>query len=316
MKNYRKPNIKSWQTSRSSMKQLYFHEKVDFLNIKHDEMPKKQEKLFAMLGFACDEGVRRNKGRTGASYGPEAIRQMLAPLANHFETSMTILDAGDVLWTEANMENTHNETTLCIAKLLQHHIFPIILGGSHDLAHAHYKAIKKIYPNKKIGIINFDAHFDLREVTDRGTSGTPFYQIAQENDVFHYLCLGIQKESNHRELFNRAEALKVQYVLNTEFTTKNKKEIYKTVNDFIDQVDLIYLTIDMDGFSSIYAPGVSAPSPLGFTPDIAMQTIQQISKSNKLVSADVVEVNPKYDIDNCTARLAARLIYHLLSCLS
>ena len=37
----------------------------------------------ALLGFACDEGVRRNKGRTGAERGPETLRRALANMASH-----------------------------------------------------------------------------------------------------------------------------------------------------------------------------------------------------------------------------------------
>ena len=76
--------------------------------------------------------------------------------------------------------------------------------------------------------------------------------------------------------------------------------------------DLIYLSIDLDGFASAYAPGVSAPSPMGFQPDVALKVINYLVQSQKLVSTDLVELNPKYDLDNATARLAARLIYEVL----
>mgnify|MGYP000669214984 CR=1 FL=1 len=45
-----------------------------------------------LIGFSCDEGVRRNKGRVGASEGPDALRGALAPLAMH--TNFGIHDAG------------------------------------------------------------------------------------------------------------------------------------------------------------------------------------------------------------------------------
>ena len=185
-------------------------------------------------------------------------------------------------------------------------------GGGHDLAYAHFRGIQKSCKEKKIGIINFDAHFDLRELTDTANSGTPFYQIAKETDDLKYLCLGIQKESNNQELYTTAHQLGVTYLENTNFNISNKKKVIAIVESFMATVDGIYLTIDLDGFASHFAPGVSAPSPFGFSIDIALEVIRFICLSNKLISVDVVELNPKYDIDHRTARLAARMIYNII----
>lgn len=311
MNNYQKTNIDIWK-GRSSENQLYLHEKIDGIDLKNNPLKKSKEKSFALLGYACDEGVKRNQGRIGAADGPDAIRKMLASHANHFTDETEILDLGNITCKEGDLENTQQETADYISLILKNNIFPIVIGGGHDLAYAHYNGIKNQYPDKTIGIINLDAHFDLRKVTTQGNSGTPFFQIANENSSFNYLCLGIQKATNNRELFKTAESLNVNYLLNTEFTMTQQEKVAETINNFIDGVDFIYLTIDMDGFSSAYAPGVSAPSPLGFSVDIAIKTIQWICESSKLISIDLVELNPKYDIDHCTARLAARLIYDMI----
>ena len=62
------------------------------------------------------------------------------------------------------------------------------------------------------------------------------------------------------------------------------------------------------GFSSAYAPGVSAPSSLGMEPLFVLELLKHIFKSNKIVSCDIAELNPTYDIDGITASLAARLV--------
>lgn len=311
MSNYQKPNPKIWK-GRISNNKLYIHEKIQCLNIENRTSFNFSKRTVSLLGYACDEGVLRNHGRIGAAKGPEAIRKMMATLSNHFTDQLDILDVGDIICLENDLENTHQTTSNYIATLLRNNFFPIVLGGGHDLAYAHYKGIKKIFPNKTIGIINLDAHFDLRKVVDKATSGTPFYQIAKENNEIKYLCLGIQKESNNRELYETANTLNVQYIENTMFTLDNKANIISLISDFTSSVDYVYLTIDMDGFSSNNAPGVSAPSPFGFSIDIATEMIRWICSSNKLLSVDLVELNPLYDIDNCTSRLAARLIYKII----
>lgn len=316
MANYQKPNAAIW-TGRQSDSQLYFHEKIKCIDLENDILPKGEKKRFGILGYACDEGVKRNLGRVGTAEGPNSIRRMLAPLSNHLKNDIEIFDFGDITSVTSDLELTQSITLDKVLYLTENKIFNIILGGGHDLGFAHFNGLQKAYPNQTIGIINLDAHFDLREVEKEPNSGTPFYQVAeQQNDRFKYICLGIQKISNNKKLYETAKKLDVQFIENTEFQLQNFTSISDQIRSFIDTVDLIYLTIDMDGFSSAYAPGVSAPSPLGFTPDIAIETIKLICESNKLISADIVELNPKYDIDNCTARLAARLVYFLIEELS
>jgi formiminoglutamase len=84
---------------------------------------------------------------------------------------------------------------------------------------------------------------------------------------------------------------------------------------FMEDVDYIYTTIDLDGFSSAYAPGVSAASPMGFSPAIVLESLKLILESKKLVGIDVVELNPDFDRDNQTAKLAASLIHYTLQSL-
>ncbi|WP_298318913.1 formimidoylglutamase [uncultured Aquimarina sp.] len=315
MSDYKKTDTNIW-AGRTSDDQLYLHEKVTCIDLANDELPENQNTAFAIVGYACDEGVRRNSGRAGAALAPDIIRKMMSSLSNHLDDKVQIIDAGNIFCNENDLENTQSYTSNKILQLLNKKHFTIIFGGGHDLAYAHYNGIKKHKPNTTIGIINLDAHFDLRKIKNEGNSGTPFYQIAKENDRFKYLCLGIQEESNHKELFETANKLEAQYIKNTDFTFENKDHVIAIINSFIASVDNVYLTIDLDGFSSIYAPGVSAPSPFGFSLDIAMTVIEQICKSGKLISADIVELNPKYDIDNCTARLGARLAYFIMKFIS
>lgn len=73
----------------------------------------------------------------------------------------------------------------------------------------------------------------------------------------------------------------------------------------------MYLTIDLDGFSSAYAPGVSAPSPDGFDPVFIYKVLDFVLKSKKVISCDIAELNPDFDIDENTAFLAARLVDYI-----
>lgn len=326
MKFYQKPDGKLWSGRNESApdgKPLYWYQGIKCIDVSQTDIPVLPDSSqgIAIIGYACDEGVRRNQGRVGATDGPDCIRKTMASMAYHLDDRVTIIDVGNIACYDGDMETSQKSVSALVSDLLKESYFPILFGGGHDIAYAHYSGIRhhlnELKVSSNIGIINLDAHFDLRNIMDRGNSGTPFSQIAadchQFGHTFHYLCLGIQQAANHRMLFEKAGELGVQYLLNDEFTVDNWTRIEAKLETYLDHVDHIYLTVDLDGFSSAYAPGVSAPSPFGFDPEIARKTLKLIGASGKVISMDVAELNPVYDVDNATARLAARLIEMICS---
>ena len=301
-------------SGREAMRDLYFYQRVTLTNLEKKPRWKKEANSFVILGYASDEGVRRNKGRVGAQYGPLEIRKYLGRLPHHLNPSVAIYDAGNIECLEKNLEEIQELLAAKVTDILTNGGFPIILGGSHDLSYGHFKGLKNyIREDQSIGIINFDAHFDLRKNTDGSNSGTPFFQIAEDSiktsSPFKYLCLGIRENANDSELYETAQKNHVVFIENERFNLWHLDYVIDEIEEFISSVDYVYLTIDLDGFSSAYAPGVSSPSPMGFSPDIVLECLKIIIKSKKLISLDVVELNPQFDVDNSTSKLAASLVY-------
>ena len=315
MSHYTKANKENW-FGRVSGEELYLHEKIRFSSIK-DPIITPEHKTIAILGYSSDEGVKRNLGRIGAAFGPNAIRKQLGKMTNHLKENSQLLDFGNLECEEDDLEALQEDLSNTITTLLDKGAKPIVLGGSHDLAYGHYNGLKNyLKPDKKLGIINFDAHFDLRANTDGNNSGTPFYQIAIEqeakNESIKYMALGIRKDANTRVLFDFAESRNVNYLLQEHFNINYLEHVQLRLIQFMEDVDYIYTTIDLDGFSSAYAPGVSAASPMGFSPDIVLESLKLIIESGKLLGLDVVELNPNYDIDDQTAKLAASLVHYVI----
>lgn len=319
MNRYKKTEDTIW-VGRKSDNNDYLHEKITCIDLENETLKMDSLKKIGVLGYACDEGVKRNHGRTGAVKGSDDIRKMLAKLPNHLYDNTALLDAGTIECLDGDMENAQNQLTETVTQLLQKNVFPIVLGGGHDMAYGHYNSIKKYLnlkeEHKNIGIINFDAHFDLRSNENENNSGTAFYQIAQDckdsASHFNYLCLGIRKDANTKTLYTTAKTLGVTYIENERFSMHYLSSIAKEIRDFTTSVDHIYVTIDLDGFSSAYAPGVSAASPMGFAPDIVLESLKLIIDSKKIISLDIAEMNPSYDIDNQTAKLAASLVHFVM----
>lgn len=264
---------------------------------------------FVLHGFAVDEGVKRNKGREGAKDAPDVIRKNMSNFPV-IRPDFTLLDFGNIICEGRNLEETQNNLAKNVSKVLLKNGRSVVLGGGHELTYAHYLGLKTAFPEQKIGIINIDAHFDNRqpEIGVGPSSGTGFWQIAQDGPI-NSLHIGIQRNSNTLKLFDTAHQYGMKYILADEIFFENLPSIYQRINDLVESVDYLYLTICMDVFNASIAPGVSASAYNGIFADAAfMHFYRHILKSEKLLALDVAEVNPTYDIQERTARLAATLV--------
>lgn len=304
---YKAGNLNNYFGRKTALENEYWYQKILAANIENSIIENKTN--IGLIGYVCDEGVKRNQGRIGARKGPKSVRSKLGKLPIHFNNKR-ITDFGDVICVDNHLEDCQKAISKIITKLISNNVLPIAIGGGHDIAYASFNGIKdalKESSKNKIGIINFDAHFDLRKVETQPNSGTPFNQILSENSSATYFAIGIQQQSNTKELFKIASKNNVSYV--SSFHCETFTEDLKTkLETFIKKVDYLYITIDLDGFSSAYAPGVSAPSPLGFTPNFVYKVLDFLFLSKKVISCDIAELNPDLDIDEHTANLAARLV--------
>ncbi|SHH56372.1 formiminoglutamase [Anaerosphaera aminiphila DSM 21120] len=322
IKNYSLESKETWSgriDDENDFDSFRWHQWVELIDLNDENLkPFNGEIGFGFLGFQSDLGIKLNKGRAGAANGPEAIRRELSNLPCQFNKNVKLFDCGNIS-TVDNLEESQDALAMAVERILSFNLMPILLGGGHEIAFGHYKGISQLLEKsskKNLGIINFDAHFDLRPYKEHGTSGTMFRQIAdytkEKNLNYSYFCLGIQKHSNTKKLFEVAEELGVEYILAKDIVNGDYESTIPKLDMFIEKQDYIYATICSDVFSTAFAPGVSAPQPLGLDPEMAILFLKHIIKSKKLISFDIAEVSPRFDSDNTTANLAAILIFTLV----
>ncbi len=272
-----------------------------------------------LAGFACDAGVRRNHGRAGAAAGPAVLRAALANIPLH--GALALRDAGDISQGETesdgggDLEALQTEYATLIEQILRAGAHPIGLGGGHEIAWASWSGlIASLGPaprGQRVGIVNFDAHFDLR-AGEPATSGTPFRQIAEQCRLsgrkFDYFCAGVSRFANTRALFERADDLGVCYLLDEQLTETAAELARTALAAFLAPLDVVYLTFCLDVLPGSAAPGVSAPAARGVALDVLEPLVDQVLASERVRVADIAEFNPRYDVDARTARVAARLV--------
>ena len=304
-KHYQAPTPSLWQGRADSAANERFFQVVKQIDLNRRALSELEPGL-AIIGFACDEGVKRNLGRIGAAQGPDELKQQLAKLP--IFSTPHLYDLGNITCLDQDLEQAQIKLGQLIDNCHQNNLKTLVLGGGHETAWGHYLGLKPHYPD--LGIINFDAHFDLRN-ENRSTSGTPFLQIAHDKQAleqsFDYLCYGIQQTANTASLFETAEQLDVKYLTNQHIHSQSLSWSTSEIEDFINLKNHLYISICLDVFSAAIAPGVSAPQPLGLLANEVLPILELIMKSEKVMSIDIVELNPKYDVNQITAKLASQL---------
>ncbi|AEN63988.1 Formimidoylglutamase [Enterobacter soli] len=263
----------------------------------------------ALLGFACDEGVKRNHGRPGAAQAPDVLRKALANMASH-QGHEQLADLGTIEVEGDGLEAAQRALSDAVTACQRAGMHTLVFGGGHETAWAHGRGVLDAFPHERVAIINLDAHLDLRKA-ERATSGTPFRQLAhycaEQSRAFQYACFGVSRAANTQALWDEAERLNVTLVEDLHF----RRDALSVLEEVLAGADSVYLTIDLDVLPAGEMPAVSAPAALGIPALDLLPVIERICRSGKLRAADLVEFNPHYDQDGQGAKLAARLAWQI-----
>lgn len=257
----------------------------------------------ALIGFASDEGVRRNQGRVGAAGGPAALRAALAGFA---APGVGVRDRGDVVVADGDLETGQAQLGNAVATVLHRGAVPVVIGGGHEVAFG--SALGWIGRDETWGVLNLDAHLDLRRA-GRATSGTPFAQLADvlaaRDKAFHYSVIGLSRPSNTAVLFAEAARREVAIL---EDVDADATRALTAADRLLSAVDRVHLTLDLDVLPAAVAPGVSAPAAFGVPLGVVLAVLRAVAASGKLGLFEVAELNPRFDVDQRTARTAARCV--------
>jgi formimidoylglutamase len=250
----------------------------------------------AILGLPDDLGVKMNHGRTGAAGGPKAFRTALARYGAADSAAGTlprVFDAGDVIAT-GSLEKTHERITEAVRGLLERGLFPVAIGGGHDLTFPFVRAVAAKFP--KLSGLYFDAHLDVRETAG---SGMAFRKLAQD------CALSALHLHGFRPLVNSREHL-------AWFKAHGGKIHPDGAKVAVPAAKNLFVSFDLDVLDAAHAPGVSATNPAGWTVREAEEWVFACGASNRVRCFDLMELNPIFDVDGRTARVAAHLFLSFL----
>jgi agmatinase len=170
----------------------------------------------------------------------------------------------------------------------------IFLGGDHAITHPILRAVRKRHPS--LTILHFDAHPDIYHDFQGNprSHASPFARVMEEKLADRLIQVGIRTATGHQR--EQIERFAVEL-----HEARNWRD-----GSTIEIKTPVYISLDIDGIDPAFAPGVSHREPGGLTPRQVINLIQTIR--TPIVGADIVEFNPRCDISNLTAVVAAKMM--------
>jgi formiminoglutamase len=270
-----------------------------------------------LVGFPQDEGIRRNGGRVGAAEAPREIRRWLYRLTPGEPQGAGLADAppldlGDIR-VDADLEAGQAALADVVAAVLDRGAVPIVLGGGHETAYGVF--LGYVHAGRAVGMINVDAHLDVRPlVAGLGHSGSPFRQALEHPSMplIHYACLGVQPHATSREHWQYAQDHGCTVRLANELPPGLAHHVARAGSRMAGAGLAVHLSIDADAVRMAEVPGVSAPNPVGLAGNEVIGAARLAGAAPEIAGLDIVEINPRYDQDGQSARWAAVVVWNFL----
>jgi agmatinase len=264
----------------------------------NDEIAKIQAYSVAMVGIPFDN---HSSFSQGAALGPQCIREALSSPSsnmcteNHRDLAQEsrLVNLGDLI-----VNNYINDISPTVSRILEKGAFVISLGGDHSITYPILKSYAKKYKN--INILQLDAHPDLYDEWEgsKFSHCCPFARIMEEKLAARLVQVGIRTMNLHQQ----------QQAANFDVETIQMKAwdpFFKLTFD-----GPVYISLDMDVLDPAFAPGISHYEPGGLSTREVLGIIQDLDAP--IVGADIVELNPKRDINNMTAMVAAKFLKEIV----
>jgi len=274
---------------------------------------KYDEANVVVLGCPQDIGVVRNKGRAGAAGGPDAIRKELYkyPVSKDHEY-LKLVDLGNID-VRGELEDIHSRLYDVVSRILKDGKKIVILGGGNDISYPDCCAMAGV--SEKTLVFNIDRHLDVRADKERN-SGTPYRQLLEECiEPDRFYEVGINTFANSQGYIDYVEGKGANIYLLGEIREKGVRKTLEQVVKNSDS-DAIFWGFDMDVVRAAEAPGVSSPGPMGFTAVEVCEVADVAAMDPRTRIIEITEVNPRYDINDLTSKLAANVIMRALANLS
>lgn len=251
-------------------------------------------------------------GRSGARFGPQAVRQASINLAWEgarwpwqfaLDDHLKLADSGNVAFKHGEPQTLVDNLEAHIQSIMAADKQALTFGGDHFITLPVLRAYAK--KHGPVALVHFDAHTDTYSGGSKYDHGTIFHHAVEEGlvDTQHSIQIGIRTAYTYEN--HPFEVLDAAWV-----GEHGPEEVIKRIKARVGNKKT-YVSFDIDGLDPSFAPGTGTPVVGGISMDCALKTIRGL-RGIELIGMDVVEVAPAYDQSEITALAGATLALEYL----
>lgn len=259
--------------------------------------------------------------RTGARFGPEAIRSASALIRPYHPVhdvnvveALSIVDYGDLPVSPGDTERTYRQVEEALAPIVDAGVFPAAMGGDHSITLPELRVLER--KHGPLALVQLDAHADTWDeyFGQRYFHGTTFKRAAEERLLQPAASVqaGMRGSVYAAGDLQGARELGFRVLTNDELRELTPQQYAELVQEKVGERP-VFLSFDIDFLDPAFAPGTGTPEIAGFSTAEAVAYLRALRGIN-LVGCDVVEVSPPYDgPGQQTALAAANVLWELLA---
>jgi formiminoglutamase len=276
-------------------------------------------------GNVCLIGAPLSKSsisHSGAAFAPGVIRKMLSSYSTYSIeenidlADIEVTDCGDILMHPTDIVQSQERIAETVEQLAatNPNTLLIILGGDHSISYPAVSGFQKQW--KRIGVIQFDAHHDLRNLEDGGTTnGTPFRSLIESGVLKgrHLIQIGIRDFANSKAYTEYGQQHGVVIYTMKDVRQRAMRDIIaESIRKLEKEVDAVYVSVDMDVLDQAFAPGCPAIGPGGMDSHSLLEAVALLGEYDIVKAIDIVEIDPTIDFRDMTSRMAVFVIMQYL----
>lgn len=261
---------------------------------------------------------------SGAHMHPTIFRQLFSSFTTYnFEddlelSSLKVRDLGDISMHITDIPQCHDNIMNAFQEITKQlpSVIPCMVGGDHSITFPAIAGMKSA-TGKRIGLIQLDAHLDVRDTKYGGRSnGTPIRSLIQESVVRgeDIVTIGLRSFANSKEYRDYALQQGMTLYSAKQVQERGIQEILiEAMNYLSNKVDAVYVTFDIDVMDQSNVPGVPAIGPGGLSTSDIFYCAEKVGRWDKTIAMDMVCVDPTKDTRDRTSRVSLHVFLYFLT---
>ena len=277
----------------------------------------------AVMGIAYSDPYTIDEVTNDQTNAPTAIRRESARISLNLDRwdfdiggllfderdDIRVVDIGDAPGEARDLSAHYRHAEAAARQVFAKGAMLVTLGGDHGIPIPVFRALEDHGP---ITLVHIDAHLDWRDEVNGAREGysSPIRRAAELDWFDRIVQIGLRAQGSAREGEVR-DALAYGSDLITAYELHDIG--MNAVLDRIPDGGNYYLTIDADGMDPTEMPAVAAPAPGGVTYVQMLKLIHGLFAKGRVMGMDIVEIQPKRDVNGITSLTAGRLIWNFIA---